>query len=301
MSLSVGVEIEGVALRRAQSSAPFPIACERQLQIIADAMNEAGNDARIYIPSTIRGTGPDYTIWNVTLDATVSEITSNSDAEDSEFKTRFGFELVSPVFYNTNERQWQRDLRRGIEPIQTAIKWKANRSTGLHVHIGRGATGRMYTLDEVKKIAIFYCRFESAIDEFHPLHRSQDNENIMSNRKNELLDSLSVEEIYNTIRSANNIVDVCKITNYCSDGIIYDGYSDSRFFKVNFTSLQKHDTIEFRQHEGTTDPREMILWIRFLLKFVNFALEAPFESVTAPGEDFEDLVQLIGPSVSGNF
>lgn len=78
MSLSIGVEIEGVALRRATSSAPFPLNSDHQLRLIVDELERNNLPARVYVPSSTRGTGPNYSVWNVTIDATVSEVTSGS-------------------------------------------------------------------------------------------------------------------------------------------------------------------------------------------------------------------------------
>lgn len=151
MPLSIGIEIEGVALRRAASSTPFPRHSEHQLGLIVQALRDAGLSARVYIPSTTRGTGPDYRVWNVTLDVAVSELTSGSEADESAFQTRFGFEIVSPVFYNTEGDNWKLEFERGIQSISRAVAWKANRSTGFHVHVGRGTPGNEYTLHEIKK------------------------------------------------------------------------------------------------------------------------------------------------------
>ncbi|KAH7121363.1 putative amidoligase [Dactylonectria macrodidyma] len=289
MSLSVGLEIEGVVLSFAQSSDPFPSRVEQQVGLVAEALNNSGLSSRAYFPSTTRGSGPNYMIWNVTVDVTVSEVTSESDADDSAFKKRFGFEVISPVFYNSESHTWADELQAGIYAINGTIKWKANRSTGLHVHIGRGNPGSEFTLVEVQKIAMFYCRFEIAMDVLHPTHRSVENENVMSNRGNDLLRDMGMSQIYQMIRNTGTVSEIHGILKYCPGDVKYDGYSDSRFFKVNFTSLQKHNTIEFRQHEGTTDPQRMIQWTKFLLKFVKFAMDSPFETIMAPGESMDHL------------
>lgn len=99
MSLSIGIELEGVAVKRIASPLPLPTQTQRQMQLICDGLQAAGLQSRVYIPSSTRGSGPDYSVWNVTLDATVSEVTSGSSADTNEaFRTRFGFEIVSPVF-----------------------------------------------------------------------------------------------------------------------------------------------------------------------------------------------------------
>jgi gamma-glutamylcyclotransferase (GGCT)/AIG2-like uncharacterized protein YtfP len=62
-----------------------------------------------------------------------------------------------------------------------------------------------------------------------------------------------------------------------TDGTTFDGYRDSKLFKVNFTSLVKCGTIEFRQHGGTTDITEINMWLKLLIRFcfVAATLESP--------------------------
>ena len=58
-------------------------------------------NCRVYFPSTTRGTGPDYTASNVMVDVTIVEGTSGSSVDEaSAFRTRFEFELVTPIFYD---------------------------------------------------------------------------------------------------------------------------------------------------------------------------------------------------------
>lgn len=99
MPLSIGIELEGIAVKRTASLAPLPTQTPRQMQLICDGLDEAGLKSRVYIPSSTRGSGPDYAVWNITVDATIAEVTSGSSADTNEaFRTRFGFEIVSPVF-----------------------------------------------------------------------------------------------------------------------------------------------------------------------------------------------------------
>lgn len=124
MSLSVGIEIEAVAVERTESGAePLPTKLEQQLQLVANALRDARLPAQIYIPSTTRGHGPDYTVWNVTTDITVSEATSGSDAGPEAFRERFGFELISPVF-DTGGDEWKAQVELATKSISKLIKWK---------------------------------------------------------------------------------------------------------------------------------------------------------------------------------
>lgn len=44
---------------------------------------------------------------------------------------------------------------------------------------------------------------------------------------------------------------------------------DSRYFRLNLMALDKHGTLEFRQHLGTLNLDQVECWIRFVLWFVN--------------------------------
>lgn len=76
--------------------------------------------------------------------------------------------------------------------------------------------------------------YSDSMDQYHPEHRRQENDNILSNRHNGLLAVLSLPNIYDMIFAAETIHDVIKIVNYTENEQAYDGHSDSRFFKVSF-------------------------------------------------------------------
>lgn len=63
--------------------------------------------------------------------------------------------------------------------------------------------------------------------------------------------------------------------------------------QVNFTALEKHHTVEFRQHEGTVAVETTIAWAEFLLRFVHFALATTDARATAEGESIDDLQTLV--------
>jgi gamma-glutamylcyclotransferase (GGCT)/AIG2-like uncharacterized protein YtfP len=60
--------------------------------------------------------------------------------------------------------------------------------------------------------------------------------------------------------------------NVGEDGTLFDGYADTKLFKVNFTSLSKCGTVEFRQHDGTTEYDEVDNWIKLVLQFCSVAI-----------------------------
>jgi hypothetical protein len=76
-----------------------------------------------------------------------------------------------------------------------------------------------------------------AIDTLHPGHRNFDNDNIMSNRSNAVLKNLTLAQIYDRILGVTNIAGLSGLLNYVdgssSDQELYDGYNDSKFYKVS--------------------------------------------------------------------
>ena len=70
-------------------------------------------------------------------------------------------------------------------------------------------------------------------------------------------------------------------------GSAFDGYSDSKVFKVNFTSLSKCNTIEFCQHRGTSDYHSLKAWLSLVLAFCKAATcaDAPFVTELAQCKD----------------
>jgi hypothetical protein len=61
---------------------------------------------------------------------------------------------------------------------------------------------------------------------------------------------------------------------------------DERYRTINIKSYCNHKTVEFRQHNGTTNYLKIRAWILFLLSFINLSLKGfDFSQVRT----FEDL------------
>lgn len=105
MPLSIGLEFEVVVLSL-KSAARIPRSTQAQLQLIANAISETGMVASPYMPTSTRGS-PNYTIWNVAVDSTIQEVISQSDASDSAYQSRFGVELITPTYYETDKASWK--------------------------------------------------------------------------------------------------------------------------------------------------------------------------------------------------
>ena len=152
-------------------------------------------------------------------------------------------EVVSPILKG----------KKGMQTLETVCKVlneinaKVNKSCGLHVHFG---------LDKVdfktyQNIFYNYAKIESVIDSFMP--RSRRDNNYCKGFRN------FGNNIYELISAATTKDEIANI--FCND----------RYYKVNPVAYARHNTIEFRQHSGTTDFEKMSNWIEFLKALIEFS------------------------------
>lgn len=117
-----------------------------------------------------------------------------------------------------------------------------NRSTGLHVHIGAaGLTGEQY-------VNVFknYQRLEDVIDTFMAESR----------RNSTWCHSLRCFDFSN----CHNQRGVSAVMH------------NDRYHKVNPCAYEAHKTIEFRQHQGSTDYKKIKNWVNFCAKLVAYSM-----------------------------
>lgn len=157
-------------------------------------------------------------------------------------------ELVSPILRGLNDLK---NISKLFEIINKCNA-KVNDSTGLHVHIGKENN---YNLEDLKKIAHNYLKYESSIDLVMPINRRGNNNSMI--KSNRLLFPKNNKETRLIIENINSIDDFLKIMN-----------DNDKHFKINFLSLLRQNTIEFRHHGGTLNIIEADSWIRFVILFV---------------------------------
>ena len=148
-------------------------------------------------------------------------------------------ECVSPVLDGT--KAGFDKLQACCEALNAAGAY-VNRSTGLHVHIGaENMTGEQY-------VNVFknYKALEAIIDTFMAPSR-RDNEYAATLRDHNFDWCNSVEDVRSEMRC-------------------------DRYHKVNPMSYERHRTIEFRQHQGTTNFKKIQMWVRFVSKLVAYSM-----------------------------
>jgi hypothetical protein len=150
-------------------------------------------------------------------------------------------ECVTPALNSTD----------GFESLQACcnslreIGATANSSCGLHVHIGAASL----TDQEYCNVFVNYMRLETAIESFlAPSRRGRNARWCASLRKHEyaVLDATTK----NDMRAA---------------------LDNNRYHSVNANAYSAHSTIEFRQHQGSTNFTKISHWVKFLGKLVEFS------------------------------
>lgn len=156
-------------------------------------------------------------------------------------------ECVTPVLENTTD---------GFKSLETCCRVlnnsgaSVNSSCGLHVHVGVGE----YTGEEIVNIYKNYQKLEALVDSFMAPSRRGDNNTY----------SRSIAEYdFNSCHSAQDLADK-----------IY-----TRYVKVNPQAYARHRTVEFRQHQGTTNYEKISMWVNFCCKLVEWSKNNLFESV----------------------
>lgn len=290
--LSYGIELEVIASLH-RSIAQDEV---KAVKHIAETIRTLGYRAAYFLPRSPRDR-PDYSVWNVCLDVTIVEETSSmDDTMKSEEKNNFGVELVSPIFYDDESCDQQIAKLLGSSGIPAQIPLAINRSTGLHIHVGCfDGEKTEFSLNDVRALAYSVVFFESkfpsfmsqiyrllikfidTIDKLHHRSRSVEfpNDDLMSNRENTKLQGLTYGEIWQLFFEASSVHQIISAICFDGDQQDYTGYGNAKFYKVNFSSIGKCGTIEFRQHIATIDPDKILWWKDFILLFVWKSINAP--------------------------
>jgi hypothetical protein len=161
-----------------------------------------------------------------------------------------GMEIVSPVL---SGEEGIRQVRI-IGEVLVAMGATVTTSCGLHVHVGAADL----SLDGLKKVAKNYIKFETFFDHIMPRSRRADNNRyVMSNR------ARFGGYTNDAVNAAFARIDRATTT----DDLVL-AVSPSRYSKLNYQSMHRYRTVEFRQHSGTVEPGKMTNWVQLCVAFV---------------------------------
>lgn len=167
--------------------------------------------------------------------------TSYKLGSDSSISGDYSCEVVSPVLRNLDS------LKIVCEVINEAGAM-VNSSCGLHVHFGASK----FTVKQYQRIIMNYAAIEPIIDSFMPNSR----------RNNTYCKGLS--QVAERLRGGDCDT-IQEIQLY--------GFENDRYYKVNAMAYNTHKTIEFRQHNGTTNFEKIKNWVEFLRRFIEYSLK----------------------------
>lgn len=155
-------------------------------------------------------------------------------------------ECVSPILDNTTD---------GFKSLEVCCKVlndagaRVNTSCGLHVHVGVSE----YTGEEIVNIYKNYQRLERLIDRF-----------MAESRRG------------NSAYYAQSLLGYHFSRDHNPDDLAR--HLGGRYFKVNPMAYSRHQTVEFRQHQGSTDYKKISMWVNFCCKLVEWSKDHVLEN-----------------------
>ncbi|TLD25985.1 putative amidoligase enzyme [Venturia nashicola] len=217
--------------------------------------------------------------------------------EEKDHWDSYGIELVSPPYSEHDLSTAEADISSLLSALETPTSGiTTNETCGVHVHIGlpSGECLPIKVLQHLCKLLVIY---EDEISRLHPLHRRGRSDEIESNKirfaaeglDNEALDF--VDRLVPDFDTGDMVMRKHESTYKAVHEIhrlLFDEVDESpdpiaqlqklvgkaRGMIVNFAYLNRTNgpqTIEFRQHAGSIDPKEIGYWVNFCLGLVNLA------------------------------
>lgn len=220
-----------------------------------------GSDAGAYIPATTKKFtvtfGVEMETYNVNREMLVAKAAENNlqleyqgynhhdsnrvfkCVSDGSIEGINPIECVTPVLKGRNGLA---ALKNACATLN-AVGAKVNKSTGLHVHIG----AKDLTPAQYCNVFYNYQMLESLIDSFMAESRRANNNGYCMSLRGKYLRTCETREE------------------------VYQALGGSRYYKVNPCSWSRHQTIEFRQHQGSTDFEKISNWVAFCAKLVSWS------------------------------
>ena len=245
-------------------------------------------------------------MWSFKCDASIVEGEDEYGREDPNY-IYLGVEITSRVLPARDEGF--HEVVEVLDIIKSRYQLIENSSCGLHVHVGVSQEDKSWPLGTLKRFAQLILAFDHQINSLHPDRRVSGNKYCVQNSEGELL-----QQPNPFLRG--------KAIELCTEGDFEEGFIKmmnanlNREMAYNFTNLSSimypkttKRTIEWRQHEGTSDGLRIRAWCEFATGLVKYAHETPqLENLelllnTALNDSFTilDLFKAIGLDHLANF
>ncbi|MCJ1270925.1 hypothetical protein MMC22_010822 [Lobaria immixta] len=198
----------------------------------------------------------DFSKWTVDTDGTVTSVETSGNWEAIELKT--------PIFRTT--RAALEIIERVAKLLVSKFRVFTNEKCGLHVHVGNEDRG--FDLPTLKTFCSLITVFERQLESLHPPNRVQNPY------------AKSVRETFNRGATLTQKLLIIDKLETVQDLIVRSHRTHNgdcnKYMAYNFFNLQEGfpdllQTIEFRQHRGTLDPKLITNWITVACDLVNIS------------------------------
>ncbi|KAK8035500.1 hypothetical protein PG993_010495 [Apiospora rasikravindrae] len=243
-----------------------------------------------------------YHRWSLTEDGSVEHYGTFDPAQqqprdtylEAEIQGCIGVELISPAM--TDTPQSFQEVMKVFTLVKNVGFMHVNQTCGLHVHVAFGTN--TIPVAPLRKIACLLFALDPFLGALRPDSRSGNNEHCQSIRniidpeepsyfnpqpKPNVNDWVPIPDAVEAIKSCKRSQEVAWLlttewrANYC--------------FK-RFIDGTPNPTIEFREHEATTDAPEVVAWTRFCVRVVRYAAlimtDAELEEIMMVCHDAEE-------------
>ena len=211
-------------------------------------------------------------VWSFKCDASIVEGEDEYGREDPRY-IYLGVEIISRVLPATDEGF--REVVKVLYIINSHYQLIENSSCGLHVHVGASREDKSWPLGTLKRFAQLILAFDHQINSLHPDRRISGNKYCVQNSESEML-----QQPNPFLRE--KAIELCTEDDFEEGFIKMMNPNRNREMAYNFTNLSSimypkttKRTIEWRQHEGTSDGLRIRAWCEFATGLVKYAHETP--------------------------
>lgn len=157
--------------------------------------------------------------------------------------------------------------------------------TSTHVHIDV----RDLSIDQLRNFIIVYLSTERLLSTYCGKAREENIFCVPIYKSSKLVKSLS-------LLFEESEIGLNRMTN------LLGAFSDSiRYGALNFNSLWKHGTLEFRMLRGEYEANKIIEWINILLSIKKYAINATTEEIQAPNHLFSTNCEVYVDAIFGEY
>lgn len=183
-----------------------------------------------------------------------------------------GVEVVSPVLRGRGDRRQIEAVCKALQDAGAIV----NKSCGLHIHHGT----HDLTVDMTKRLIRLLEKHESTIDSLlAPSRRGRNNDSYCR--------SLSRNIWMTSLESCTTVEEICdRVFDRC------------RYTSLNLMAYVRQGTIEFRQHQGTTNAEKILNWLDFGKAALRYARNSTLPTTQPPTDALFDCLELSNDDIT---